>query len=96
MDEDLEHHFIQVIRELYVNQLLAYYNNRPVKCSELGHLYYADDCLYSLDTTEALKVWEWLHENRADLEIFKTTFWFKGLFMDLSNRHVQQTVSYAC
>ncbi len=41
-DEDLKT-FIQVIRELYVNQLLAYYNNRPVKCSELGHLYYADD-----------------------------------------------------
>jgi len=32
-----------------LNQLLAYYNNRPVKCSELGHLYYADDVLYNLD-----------------------------------------------
>ncbi len=40
--------------------LLAYYNNRPVKCSELGHLYYADDVLYNLDKKEALKVWEWL------------------------------------
>jgi len=74
IDEDLKT-FIQVIRELYVNQLLAYYNNRPVKCSELGHLYYADDVLYNLDKKEALKVWEWLHENRADLEIFKTTFY---------------------
>jgi len=43
-DEDLKT-FIQVIRELYVNQLLAYYNNRPVTCSELGHLYYADDVI---------------------------------------------------
>ncbi len=50
-------------------------SNRPVKCSELGHLYYADDVLYNLDKKEALKVWEWLHENRADLEIFKTTFY---------------------
>ncbi len=47
-DEDLKT-FIQVIRELYVNQLLAYYNNRPVKCSELGHLYYADDVGDNLD-----------------------------------------------
>jgi len=29
-DEDLKT-FIQVIRELYVNQVLAYYNNRPVR-----------------------------------------------------------------
>ncbi len=38
-----------------VNQLLAYYNNRPVKCSELGHLYYADDVLYNLDNERSLK-----------------------------------------
>jgi len=44
----------------------------------VGHLYYADDVLYNLDKKEALKVWEWLHENRADLEIFKTTSLLKG------------------
>jgi len=43
-DEDLKT-FIQVIRELYVNQLLAYYNNRPGKCSVLRSLYYADDVI---------------------------------------------------
>ncbi len=54
------------------------YNNRPVKCSELGHLYYADDVLYNLDKKEALKVWEWLHENRADVEIFQNNFLLQG------------------
>ncbi len=68
-------HLFKLLESYTVNQLLAYYNNRPVKCSELGHLYYADDVLYNLDKKEALKVWEWLHENRADLEIFKTTFY---------------------
>jgi len=33
----------KVIESYMLNQLLAYHNNRPVKCSELGHLYYADD-----------------------------------------------------
>jgi len=42
-DEDLKT-FIQVIRELYVNQLLAYYNNRPVKCSELVTYIMLDEC----------------------------------------------------
>ncbi len=37
-DEDLKT-FIQVIRELYVNQVISLIiTNRPVKCSELGHL----------------------------------------------------------
>jgi len=79
-DEDLTNIY-QVIRELYVNQLLAYYNNRPVKCSELGHLYYADDGSYNLDKQgRPLKVlaklgspgrnWRLILE-----EFFRTTFY---------------------
>jgi len=33
----------QVIESYMLSQLLAYNNNRPVKCSELGHLYNPDD-----------------------------------------------------
>lgn len=67
--------FIANIRDLYPNQRLYYYHNKPLKCSDKGLLYYADDSLATLSKTEALKAWNYLHENRAKLEIFQ-----KGLF----------------
>ena len=64
--------FIQTIRELYVNQLLHYTkDNRPIKCSEKGYLYYADEENSYIGKKEAQKLWEYLHENRRDLYIFK-------------------------
>jgi plasmid replication initiation protein len=64
--------FIQTIRELYVNQLLHYTkDNRPLKCSEKGYLYYADEENSYINKKEAQKLWEYLHENRRDLYIFK-------------------------
>jgi len=64
--------FIQTIRELYVNQLLHYTkDNRPIKCSEKGYLYYADEENSYIRKKEAQKLWEYLHENRRDLYIFK-------------------------
>jgi len=48
------HAFIQIIRELYVNQLLHYTkDNRPLKCSEKGYLYYADKENTSIGKKEA-------------------------------------------
>jgi len=64
--------FIQIIRELYVNQLLHYTkDNRPLKCSEKGYLYYADEPNSYIGKKEAQKLWEYLHENRKELYIFK-------------------------
>jgi len=64
--------FIQTIRELYVNQLLHYTkDNRPLKCSEKGYLYYADQENSYIGKKEAQKLWEYLYENRRDLYIFK-------------------------
>jgi len=64
--------FIETIRELYVNQLLHYTkDNRPIKCSEKGYLYYADEQNSYIGKKEAQKLWEYLHENRRDLYIFK-------------------------
>ena len=67
--------FIAIIRDLYPNQRLYYFNDKPLKCSDKGLLYYADDSLATLTKTEALKAWDYLHENRSKLEIFQ-----KGLF----------------
>jgi len=69
-DEDLKT-FIQVIRELYTNQRLAFYNDKPIKCDDKGLLYYADESMATLTKKEAQKAWEWLHEHRASLEIFQ-------------------------
>jgi hypothetical protein len=64
--------FIQTIRELYVNQLLHYTkDNRPLKCSSKGYLYYGDKENSYIDKKEAQKLWEYLHENRKELYIFK-------------------------
>lgn len=66
--------FISYIRELYVNELLFYSKkNRPIKCSEKGLLYYSDNNA-SINKKEAQKLWEYLHENRENLYIFKSNF----------------------
>lgn len=67
--------FIATIRDLYPNQRLYYFNDKPLKCSDKGLLYYANDSLATLTKTEALKAWDYLHENKDKLEIFQ-----KGLF----------------
>jgi len=64
--------FIETIRELYVNQLLHYTKDkRPLKCSSKGYLYYADEENRHIDKKEAQKLWEYLHENRKELYIFR-------------------------
>jgi plasmid replication initiation protein len=63
--------FISSIRELYINELLFNTKeNRPLKCSEKGLLYYSDTN-QSIDQKEAQKLWEYLHENRENLYVFK-------------------------
>ncbi|MCK4442333.1 MAG: replication initiation protein [Sulfurovaceae bacterium] len=62
---------ISHIREFYVNELLFYTkDNRPLKCSEHGLLYYADNN-QNIKKEDSLKLWEYLHENRENLYIFK-------------------------
>ena len=64
--------FIQTIRELYINQILHYTkDNRPIKCSSKGFLYYGDQENIYIDKKEAQKIWEYLHENRENLYIFR-------------------------
>ena len=64
--------FIETIRELYVNQILHYSKDkRPIKCSAKGYLYYGDGEQTILKKMEAKKLWEYLHENRKELYIFK-------------------------
>lgn len=61
--------FIEFIREQHPNELLFYFENRAVKCSRHGLLYFADD-LSDLDKKTALKVWELMHEKREKLLCF--------------------------
>ena len=65
--------FISVIRELYTNTILHFSKeNRPIMCSEKGFLYYSDDEKKAyIDQKEAQKLWEYLHENRENLYVFK-------------------------
>ena len=64
--------FIIVIREHYTNTILHYSkNNRPIKCSSNGFLYYGDEENSRIDKKEAQKLWEYLHENRENLYVFK-------------------------
>ncbi|MBL0703868.1 MAG: replication initiation protein [Sulfurospirillum sp.] len=62
--------FIEYIREKYVNEAL-YENkeNRMLKCSARGLLYYADNPHDYIDKIQARKIWEWLHEHREKLYI---------------------------
>ena len=63
--------FIGYIRELYVNDLLFYTKeNRPLKCSKEGLLYYSDNN-QSINKEKAQKLWEYLHENRENLCVFR-------------------------
>jgi len=65
--------FISVIRELYTNQILHFSkDNRPIICNEKGFLYYGDSEKDTyIDAKEAQKLWEYLHENRENLYVFK-------------------------
>ena len=63
--------FIEFIREWHPNELLHFSkDNRPLKCSLEGLLYYADD-MSTLDKATALKAWEFLHEKGEKLECFQ-------------------------
>jgi len=63
--------FIQIIRECYVNKILLFTkDNRPIICNEKGLLFY-DDENPNIDKKESQKLWEYLHENREDLYVFK-------------------------
>lgn len=64
--------FISYIRELYTNELLfESKEKRGLKCSTKGLLYYADNN-ENINKKEAQKLWEYLHENREKLYIFKS------------------------
>jgi len=64
--------FIKYIREHYTNVILYHTKEGiPLKCSQKGLLYYADESMKTLDKVTALKTWEWLHENRSNLTCFK-------------------------
>jgi hypothetical protein len=64
--------FIEVIREHYTNVILHHSkDNRPIKCSKKGFLYYGDKEESFIDKKEAQKLWEYLHENREILYVFK-------------------------
>jgi len=63
--------FISFIRELYVNEILYYtQDGRPLKCSDKGLLYYSDT-MENINKVESLKLWEYLHENKAKLTCFQ-------------------------
>ena len=44
-------------------------DNKPIICSTKGLLYYDED--KSIDKKESQKLWEYLHENRENLLVFK-------------------------
>jgi len=91
--------FISYIRELYINELLFYtQDNRPIKCSQKGLLYYADNN-ESINKKEAQKLWEYLHENRESLYIFKNNFddEKKSLYLDNIEgfkQHIQKNFAH--
>lgn len=68
-DTDLKT-FIQIIRELHPNQDLYKYNERMIRCSDRGLLYWAST-LKHLSKENAKKAWEYLHDNRKNLEFIK-------------------------
>jgi len=64
--------FIENIRELYPNELLHHTKDgRPIKCDKNGYLYYADNTDEYINKKEAKKIWEYLHENKYNLYLFK-------------------------
>ena len=63
--------FIGYIRELYINTLLYHTKDgRPLKCSDKGLLYYSDT-MENINKKESMKLWEYLHENKAKLTCFQ-------------------------
>jgi len=63
--------FIKTIRELYVNVVLDHTKDgRPLKCSDKGLLYYSDT-IENINKKESMKLWEYLHENKENLECFQ-------------------------
>jgi plasmid replication initiation protein len=63
--------FIANIREIYPNVLLHLSKDgRPLKCSDKGLLYYSDT-MENINKKESLKLWEYLHENKAHLTCFQ-------------------------
>ena len=63
--------FISYVRELYVNTLLYHTKDgRPLKCSDTGLLYYSDT-MENINKKESMKLWEYLHENKARLTCFQ-------------------------
>jgi plasmid replication initiation protein len=65
--------FISIIREVYTEKILHFSkDNRPIICNKKGFLYYGDDEKKAyIDQKEAQNLWEYLHENRENLYIFK-------------------------
>ncbi len=63
--------FIQIIREHYTNKVLFHTkDNKPIMCSTKGLLYFGDEET-KIDKKESQKLWEYLHENRENLLVFK-------------------------
>jgi plasmid replication initiation protein len=63
--------FIANIREIYPNVLLYHSKDgRPLKCSDKGLLYYSDN-MENINKKESMKLWEYLHENKASLTCFQ-------------------------
>ena len=63
--------FIGNIREIYPNVLLHLSKDgRPLKCSDKGLLYYSDN-MENINKKESMKLWEYLHENKARLTCFQ-------------------------
>jgi len=63
--------FIEIIRELYINQILYHTpDGRPLMCSKKGLLYYADTN-ENINKKEAQKLWEYLHLHRKELECYQ-------------------------
>jgi len=63
--------FIQIIRENYTNKVLFHTkDNKPIMCSTKGLLYFANEDT-TIDKKESQKLWEYLHENRENLLVFK-------------------------
>lgn len=67
--------FISYIREFHVNEhLYDTPDGRPIMCSEKGFLYYADGLDGYVDKEKAIKLWEYLHDNRERLYIHQSNF----------------------
>ena len=63
--------FIANIREIYPNVLLHLSKEgRPLKCSDKGLLYYSDT-MENINKKESMRLWEYLHENKASLTCFQ-------------------------